>query len=77
MSKPTYKELEENSVSEALRKVQQAFISGRLGPEVAESGVTRGAGKAIYPAIQTPQTMPRNYTHPYFWGAFIAIGGWK
>ena len=72
-----YHALGYQDIPDALRTVQMAFISGRLGKGAKGPRVVRGAGRAIYPSIQPPQDVAVDYTHPYYWGGFVAIGRWR
>jgi CHAT domain-containing protein/tetratricopeptide (TPR) repeat protein len=70
-----YRELGRKSADEALRAAQLAFAYGRAGLRGEGNGVTRGVGKAVYTTIPSPRDAPRDCTHPYFWGGFVAVGG--
>jgi CHAT domain-containing protein len=57
--------------AEAMQKMQQAFIEGRVGAALSEvsRGATRVGGEKKVAAIAT-------IDHPYYWAPFILMGNW-
>jgi len=65
-----YKNLSTRSKAEALREVQQQFITGQLTAKDAPSRATL----IVKGSPQTRQNASSDFTHPFYWAPFILIG---
>ena len=70
-----YAELRKNrSPEDALRNVQLTFLSGRLDEDALASGTQRGVLQPVTAGQAGRTCLPRDVTHPYFWGGFVVVG---
>ena len=60
--------------AEALQKVQQGFISGKLTAKDAPARSEADVNVQLEPGVIDRRSSTSNFTHPYYWAPFILIG---
>ncbi len=65
---------EQLSKAEALRRIQRAFLAGKVR---SGSCTTRGFALVGAAGNRSERRAPADYRHPYFWAPFILMGNWQ
>ena len=71
-----YRNLSENPIkSQALRETQLAMLNGELRIENGQLRLANGETLPLPPELEAAGNV--DFSHPYFWSAFMIIGNWN